>query len=171
MSGTVDGARWDTERITVVAGLTVGWVLGFAGGMFEPGVARDVSWALSSVGIMAAAAVLAIRQAARDVPLAAGFALLVVGEAVIHTQGAGGVDAAAAAAFAYVPALLLTATSTWPPLWARLSALGSAVAFAVHAGLYLAGEQPAVDGAAMSVGYGLLALTMIGWSLRVVRRT
>jgi hypothetical protein len=158
------------ESIAVVAGLTAGWVLGFAGAMLGPGAARETAWAVSSIGIMTAVVVLAARHLPTDVPLAAGLLLLALGEAVIHAQGPEAIDAVAAATYAYVPALLLTAGSQWPPAWTRVTAAGSAIAFAVHAAFYLAGAAPTVDGPAMSIGYGLLGLTMIGWTLRVVDR-
>lgn len=161
--------RWDAVTISVTAGFTLGWVLGAAGGMLGPGIARETAWAVSSAGILAAAMVLAFVHASRDVPLAAGLALLALGEVVIHTQGPDGIDALASAAYAYVPGLLLTATSRWPQSWARVTAVGAAIAFAVHGGSYLAGNQPGVDGLAISIGYALLGITMIGWTLRAIR--
>lgn len=163
--------RWDATTVTVAAGFTLGWVLGAAGGMLGPGIARETAWAVSSAGILAAAAVLAIRHANQDVPLAAGLALLALGEVVIHTQGPDGIDALASATYAYVPGLLLTAASRWPQSWARATAVAAAAAFTAHASSYLAGNQPGVDGPAISIGYALLGLTMIGWTLRTIRTT
>lgn len=164
---TDTASTWTVEKTAIVVGLTLGWVLGLAGVALAD-TAREVAWVISSIGIMAAGAALAVRHI-DDVPLASGFALLAIGEAVIHTQGSAGPDAVAAATYAYIPALLLVAASAWSPTWVRFTAAASGLAFGVHAVLYLAGQEPLVDGPAAGAGYGLLALSMIGWTLKVVR--
>lgn len=160
-----------TLAVVVVAGLTVGWLLGMAGTFMEPGsTARGASWVISSIGLVAGTGLLTVWFVRSDLLLMAGGCLVfTAGEVVIHAQGPESVDAFAAASYAYVVSLLLTAASPWPPVWARVASAGSATAFAIHAGTYLGGNTLGPDSAPAGVGYGLLTLTLIGWSWRLLR--
>lgn len=157
--------------MVVVTGLTVGWVLGLGGTFLEAGsTARAVFWVVSSVALLVGVGLLAAWSVRSGLLFMAGGSLvLMAGEAMIHAQGPEAVDAFAAATFAYVAALLLTAASPWPPVWARVASAGSAVAFAIHAASYLGGSTLGPDSPAAGAGYGLLTLTLIGWSVRLLR--
>lgn len=152
----------------VVLGLTLGWTLGLAGSL-SSGTPQAVLWAISSMGLMTGLALLAFRQAATDIVAAAGFALVALGEAVIHVQGPAGLDAFASATFAYLPGLILLGSSSWGPLWTRITALGSGLAFGAHAFAFLLGAEVGPEGTIASIGYLLLTLTLIGWTWMVIR--
>lgn len=160
---------WTPEITIVVVGLTIGWTLGIAGGVVQEGSGRYALWGISSIGILIAAALLTIRYAASNVMFSAGLALLLVGEAVIHTQGTAGVDAFASATFAYAPGLLLVALSGWGPRWTRITALAAAAVFAVHAARYLSGSDAGPDHMIPTIGYVFFILTMIGWTWHLTR--
>lgn len=160
-----------TTTVVVVAGLTVGWVLGLGGTVMASGsTAQNVAWVISSIALVAGTGLLTVWFVRDDLLLMAGGCLVfTIGEVVIHAQGPGAVDAFGAASFAYVVALFMTAASPWPPMWARVASLGSAIAFAIHAATYLGGNMLGPDNTPAGIGYGLLAATLIGWSWRLLR--
>ncbi|HEX7004016.1 MAG TPA: hypothetical protein VF168_07500 [Trueperaceae bacterium] len=158
------------ETWVVLGALTLGWTLGFVGNFLPEGAMKLGFWVLSSIGLMTGATLLAIRHVTANVMLSAGLMLLVVGETVVHSQGPGGADAFAAATYAYFPGLLLVALSGWGPLWMRLAALVSALAFVAHASSHVLGGAPAPDGPLAGTGYAFLTLTVIGWTWVVSRQ-
>jgi hypothetical protein len=162
--------RRSTEAIVILVGLTLGWVLGITGGIVGPGTAQHWLWAISSIGLLAGAALLITHTVTSDSLFAAGLLLLVVGEAVIHVQGPSDVDAFAAATFAYLPGLVLVALSAWEPAWTRITALIAGAAFGAHAVSYLSGSGAGSEGVLPSIGYGFLTLTLIGWTWWIYRR-
>lgn len=167
---TAERVQTSTESMVVLIGLTIAWVLGLIGGIVGPGEAREWLFAISSMGLLAGAAVLVAHTVTSDSVFAAGLLLLAIGEAVIHVQGADGVEAFAAATFAYLPALVLVALSAWEPAWTRLTALIAGAAFGAHAVSYLSGSETGSDSVLASVGYGFLSLTLIGWTWRIYKR-
>jgi hypothetical protein len=159
-------------KAIVVGGLGVGAVLGFAGNFVEQGAMQDVLYALSAVGLILAAALLAVELASVGRRMtAAGFVLLALGEARLlnPTDAPGGEASFAAGVMLYAPALVLVALSSWAPRWVRATGVLAAVLFAAHGLVYFGGGAVDSTGPIAGIGYALLTVTVIGWIITVLR--
>jgi hypothetical protein len=165
-------------RILIVVGLAIGAVLGFVGNFLPSGPPQNVTYALSSLGIIMGSALLAAwfaRQGKSTV--AVGFALLALAESI----GFSGIFLSASAptfpadyTFAagvslYTVALPLISVPPAFPLWTRIIGTLVALPFAAHALLWLLGRSPDPSGPLASIGYVLLIVTMVGWIITVLR--
>ena len=163
------------ERTVVIGGVATGVVLGLAGNVFESGsTGRDFAHALSSMGLVVAAAVLAVRLARSDhVPAAAGFAIFAIAETMIWSSGghsAGGAEETFATAVLFsAPGLALIATASALPAWSRLAGAVAGVLFAIHGFRYLGGATVNSEDGLVGVAYMLLALASVGWGWSVLR--
>lgn len=171
-SVTADSHRWTGERVTIAGGLLVGVVLGMVGNVPPVGWLQTLLFAVSSVGLTVAAALLVLREARCGADLvAAGFAIFTVAEIIIWvgggTTGPAGEAPFAAATLFYVPALLLISAPPRFALWARVAGALATVPFGSHAGVFLLGGNPAEI--LEIVGYLLLSVAVIGWAVDVVR--
>lgn len=158
--------------VIVTFGLVIGAALGFSGSLVSPGAVQDMLYAVSAVGLILAATLLALEHAAAGRQLvAAGFALLALGETrlVNPTDAPGADDSFAVGVLLYAPALLLIAMSSWAPRWVRATGVAAAVVFAAHALLFFGGEPVDSTGPLASIGYGLLTVTIAGWAITVSR--
>jgi hypothetical protein len=147
-------------------------VLGFSGGLVGPGAIQDTLYAVSAVGLIVAAILLAVEHASSGRRLAAaGFALLALGETrLLNPTHAPGADASfAAGVMLYAPGLLLIALSSWAPRWVRATGAAAAVCFAAHALVYFGGGSVDSTGPLASIGYGLLTVSVVGWVITVLR--
>jgi len=81
-----------------IGGLAIGAVLGFGGNFAAPGPVQDLLYAVSAVGLIVAATLLAVEHAAMGRQhTAAGFALLALGETrLLNPTDAPGGDASSA---------------------------------------------------------------------------
>lgn len=162
----------DGTRAIIVGGLIVGAVLGFGGNFVEPGNTQNVLYGLSALGLILASVLLAVEHASIGHRLAAaGFALLALGETrVLNPTDVPGGDASfAAGVLLYAPGLLMIGLSTWAPRWVRLVGAIAAVPFAAHSLIYLGGGAIDSTDPLAGIGYALLTVTIIGWTLTVLR--
>lgn len=165
-----------TERAVIMGGVATGVVLGLAGNAFEAGTARDALHALSSMGLVVAAALLAVRMArAGHGTAAGGFAIFAVAEMMIWSTG-GASQPGAEATFAMAvlfsaPGLTLIATSPALAPWARVAGAVAATLFAVHGARYLGGADVSSQDGLVGAAYLALAIAAAGWawSLRPAR--
>ena len=156
----------------VTVGLAVGGVLGFGGSFVDPGAVQDLLYAVSAVGLVLAATLLAVEHASSGRRLAAaGFALLALGETrLLNPTDAPGADASfAAGVLLYAPGLLLVALCSWAPRWVRATGAAAAIVFAAHALSFFAGKTVDSTGPLASIGYALLTVTVAGWVITVLR--
>ena len=169
-----DGSMTRVERMVVIGGVAAGVVLGLAGNVFEAGTGRDFAHAVSSMGLIVAAAVLAVRLARDDrVPAAAGFAIFAVAEMMIWSSGGhsqGGAEATFAMAVLFsAPGLALVATAPALPAWSRAAGALAGALFAVHGFRHLGGASVTSEDGLVGVAYMLLALASLGWGWSVLR--
>jgi hypothetical protein len=165
-------AREANSKGIVTVGLAVGGVLGFSGGLLSPGAGQNLLYAVSAVGLILAATLLAVEHASAGRRLAtAGFALLALGETrLLNPTDAPGADASfAAGVMLYAPGLFLIALSPWAPRWVRATGAAAATVFAAHALVYFGGGNVDSTGPLASIGYGLLTVTVAGWTITVLR--
>lgn len=161
-------------RLLIAIGLATGAGLGIVGQFLDPGTAQDAAWFVSSLGLLLGCILLFQRHLheRRDLA-AAGFAFLALGEIVMQA-GQGGPEAGRLASFArgvglYVPGLVLLGWSERYPLWVRLASLATAIPFALHATLHFLGRSPSEQDPAAGIGYGLLTVAFVGWTLTLYR--
>lgn len=162
----------DGTRPIIVAGFVVGAVLGFGGNFVDQGNIQSVLYGLSALGLILSSVLLAVEHASAGHRLAAaGFALLALGETrVLNPTGVPGGEASfAAGVLLYVPGLLMIALSTWAPRWVRLIGAIAAVPFAAHSLIYLGGGAIDSTGPLAGIGYALFTVTVVGWTLTVLR--
>jgi hypothetical protein len=167
----IEGRESNSTGIVTV-GLAVGGVLGSSGSLVSPGAVQDTLYAVSAVGLILAATLLALEHAAARRRLAAaGFALLALGETrLVNPTDAPGADASfAAGVMLYAPGLLLISLSSWAPRWVRATGAAAAVVFAAHALVYFGGGTVDSTGPLAAIGYGLLTVTVAGWAITVLR--
>lgn len=177
MTSSATAARTSVEHESktngiVIGGLSVGAVLGFAGNFATPGPVQDLMYAVSAVGLILAAMLLAVEHVTSGRRLAAtGFALLGLGETRLlnPTDAPGGDASFAAGVMLYVPALLLVALSSWAPRWVRIVGVAAAVFFAAHALVFFGGGAVDSTGPLTSIGYTLFTVTIVGWVITVLR--
>lgn len=163
---------FDGTRAIIVGGLVVGAVLGFAGNFVEQADIQSVLYGLSAAGLILSSVLLTVEHSSIGHRLAAaGFALLALGETrVLNPTGVPGGEASfAAGVLLYAPGLLLIALSGWAPRWVRLVGAIAAVPFAAHSLVYLGGGAIDSTGPLAGIGYVLFTVTVIGWTLTVLR--
>lgn len=166
---SVAGSGWTGERATIVGGLAVFVVLGLVANIPGEGALQDLLHAVSSVGLVVAAALLALSEARRGADLvAAGFAVLAIAQVVMWAGAGTGSDASfAAAALFFAPALMLISLPPRFALWARTAGALAAVPFGIHAVVFLLGGSTAE--VLEIAGYVLLSVAVIGWAVDVFR--
>lgn len=160
------------ERATIIGGAATGVVLGLVANAFEAGTARDALHALSSMGIVVAAALLAVRMArAEHGAAAAGFAIFAVAEMMMWATGGpsqGGAEATFAMAVLFsAPGLVLAATSPTLPSWSRVATTVAAALFAVHGARYLGGAEVSSEDGLVGAAYLALTIAVTGWAWSV----
>jgi hypothetical protein len=171
---TTPVARWgilsSAERAIITVGLLLAVVPGFAGGLAGPGTMQTILYAVSSLGLVSATMVLALRHARigqSHTLVAAGMALLTIAEMLLWAGGRPG-DAGYDQTFAggvmfYVPALLLISVPRAYPLLVRIIGVLASLPWAAFAVRFLTGETPSYADTLASTGYAFLGLTMIAW--------
>ena len=165
---SVSSPGWPSARWVVAGGFAVGVVLGQAGGFFKPGPAQNVLFALSSLGLVAGAPVMAIRQGQlRRFLVAAGFGVLPVAEMMIWSGGPGNAGSFAGAVMFYVPALLLISVPAGLPMACRVLGIVAAIPWLAYSGAYLIAGQAVL--AIQIAGYLLFSAAAIGWLVVAVR--
>jgi hypothetical protein len=165
----------DTNTKTIV-GLLGLWVLfGQLGGIPSPGPAQNILWAISSVGMLLASPMLAIRFARQGKDLiAAGHVLLTVAALMLYAGGPistpGGQTSFSSSILFYAPALLAIGSGPGHPLFSRICGALTAVFFSVHGTMALAGATLNQEAKLVSVGgYLFMTAAVVGWMVGLWR--
>ncbi|MDP9252435.1 MAG: hypothetical protein M3O80_05460 [Chloroflexota bacterium] len=162
----------EVDRPLIVAGLAIGAVFGFAGGIAGPGGANSLLYAISSAGLIVGCLFATLSAYERGMRVrAAGFACLALAEAVMHsgTGGANAESAFAGGALLYVPALLLIAAEAGLSPITRAAGALAALPFGVHSVAFYLGADVSYAGPLAQGGYVLLSLAIIGWIVSALR--
>ena len=172
-SVAADGGGWTGPRTTIVGGLAVFVVLGLVANIPGEGALQDLLHAVSSIGLVVAVALLALREARRGGDLvAAGFVILAVAQVIMWAGfGAGSEASFAAAVLFFAPALLLISLPPRFAFWARIAGALAAIPFGVHGIAYLLnGSAPeGLLNAEGNIAYPVLIIAVIGWAADVFR--
>ena len=163
------------DRIAV-AGLIIGAVFGIAGTLVSRASVRQTLWAIDGVALVVATALLAMRSFRRgDDAVAAGFLVFAIGESLLISGTAAGLDASVPSfgggVALWAAGLLLISAPATMPEWVRLSGILAALLFSVVALRIFWGEPllPTAFPLPM-VGYPILVLTFAGWIVTLLKR-
>ncbi|MBK9176790.1 MAG: hypothetical protein IPM46_10755 [Flavobacteriales bacterium] len=155
-------------------GLAIGVAFGIAGGAFSDPIQQGIVYEISSLGLTAALALLAVKhmQSSQDLA-AAGFIVFAIAEGVMTAGSPAGGQVAMSSFGAgmalYLPALLLIIAKPCFPVWTRITGAAATVPFGIAAAQIFLGHEVSSADALPGAGYGLLSLTMIGWIIALLR--
>ena len=166
----------NSTDIVIVAGLIAGATLGVGGTLVSSDAARQLLWLIDGVGVVVATALLAVRflRSGNDM-IAAGFIVFALGETLLISGTAAGLDASVPSfgggVALWAAALLLISVPTTLATWVRLAGVAAAVPFAVVAVRIFWGEMLLPTTAPLPFfGYPLLILTFVGWIATLLKR-
>ena len=167
----------DHRRLNIVAamGLAVGAALGMAGTIVTQANLQNTCWAIDSVGLVMATALLALKYLRKGNDfVAAGFLVFAIGESVLLSGTAAGlagsVPAFAAGTALWATALLLISVPKEFAIGVRVVGIVTSVLFAVTALRIFWGEDLLpISSPLPFFAYPFLVLTMIGWIWTLLR--
>jgi hypothetical protein len=171
----VEGGEPVTLDRIAALGLLIGGVFGLAGTFVGPPTLQATLWAIDSVALVVATALLAIRYFRTGADLvAAGFLVFAIGEGVLLSGTAAGpsgsVPAFAAGTALWAAALALTSAPQLFPGWLRLLGGVAACLFAVTALRVYGGAALLPTSSPLPFfAYPFLVATLLGWAWTVVR--
>lgn len=161
--------------VVAAAGLALGAILGMAGTMAAASNLRAAFWAIDSVGVVVATAILAISyfRKGKDA-VAAGFLVYAIGEAVVLSGTAATLEASipafAAGTALWSAALLLTSVPKEFDNWTRATGILGALLFAVTSAKIFWGEQLTPIARPLPFyAYPFLVFTFAGWTWTLLR--
>ena len=162
------------DRIAA-AGLLVGAALGLAGTLVESPTLQASLWAIDSVGLVIATALLALKyfRAGADI-VAGGYLVFAIGEGVLLSGTAAGpsgsVPAFAAGIALWAAGLALISAPRLLPAWLRVLGAVAACLFAVTSACIYAGKELLPTSAPLPfLGYPFLVATLLGWAWMLMR--
>lgn len=156
-------------NVVAAVGLALGGVFGLVGTVVSQDNVRAASWAIDSVGLVVATALLALKffREGKDF-VAAGFLVFAIGEGVM-LSGTAAAPAASVPAFAagtalWSAALLLTSIPRVFAAWVRLAGIAGATLFVITSARIFWGEQLLPTASPLPFfAYPFLVLTFGGW--------
>lgn len=164
------------DKLIAITGLAIGAIFGMSGSIFsEPEVLQTCLYEISSLGLTAATAFLAIKYYRQQNDyVGTGFLLFAIAEAIM-TVGTplgqiGGQPAFGAGMAMYVPGLLFISIPKVFPLIPRLTGIAACIPFGIAGSRIFMGEQVLSTSALPGAAYGLLTLTIIGWIWSIWKR-
>jgi hypothetical protein len=165
----------NSVNIIAACGLALGAVFGMAGTFVVQPNLQALLWAIDGVGLVTAAALLALKFFRTGFDLiASGFLIFAIAEAVMLSGTAAGpaasVPAFAAGTALWAAALLLISVPQRFVLVVRLLGLATAILFAITAARILGGVQLLPTSTPLPFyGYPFLVMTLIGWIWTLLR--
>lgn len=173
MRTLADGRR---DRVAVV-GLAIGGIFGMAGSFVPQAHLRQLFWMLDGVGIIVAAALLAVKFLRKgNDTLAASFLVFLAAESLVLSNTAAGLEASRAS-FAsgialWAASLVMMSLTSVFPKWSRVTGLVAAALFTVTAvKIAFADTIVATSAPLPSAGYPFLVLTFVGWIRTTLARS
>jgi hypothetical protein len=156
-------------KIVTVIGLVLGAVFGMAGTFVAARNLQAASWAIDGVGLIVAAALLALQffRKGNDI-VAAGFLVFACASSVMligtATNLEGSVPSFGAGTALWCAALLLTSVPKEFAVWVRVVGIIGSVLFATTAARIFWGERLLPTSSPLPLfAYPFLVLTFIGW--------
>lgn len=168
-------ARPRTLDVIAAVGLAIGGLFGLAGTFVGRADLRQAFWAIDGVALVVATALLTVKYLRQGNDwLAAGFLVFVVGESLLLSGLAAGLEGSlpsfGAGVALWATALLLTSIPRTFANWIRVVSTVACALFAVTAGRIFWGELLLPTSAPLpSLGYPFLVLTFAGWIWTLLR--
>ncbi|WP_292456315.1 hypothetical protein [Mesorhizobium sp.] len=157
-----------TSDTVAAIGLAIGGALGMAGTFVAGDALRETLWTIDGVGIVVAAALLAMKyQRLGNDLVAAGFLTFLAGESLLLAGNAAGLQASvpsyAGGIALWAAGLVMVSAQATFALWMRLTAFVAAL-FTVSVLMILWGAPLLPTSSPLpALGYPFLVLTFIGW--------
>ncbi len=157
-------------KLTAVAGLFTGGILGMAGSFAPSPSLRCLSWGLDGVGLILATSLLTIHYFRKELDVtAAGFLIFAIGEGLILSSSGIDLDASISSFGAgislWAASLFLISFQKTFPLFIRCTGLLAAVLFSVVAVQIFTGNQlNALAKPLPFYAYPIFVITIFGWA-------
>lgn len=158
-----------TSDTAAAIGLAVGGALGMAGTFVVSDALRETLWTIDGVGVVVAAALLAMKyQRLGNDLVAAGFLTFLAGESLLLAGNVAGLQASvpsyAGGIALWAAGLVMVSAQATFALWMRLTAFVAGLVFAISVLMILWGAPLLPTSAPLpALGYPFLVLTFIGW--------
>jgi hypothetical protein len=165
------------KNLDIIAsvGLALGGVFGLAGTFVGQANLRNIAWEIDGLGLIVATSLLATKFLRKGCDaIAAGFLVFAIGEAVMLSGMAAGLEgsapAFAAGAALWATAMLLISFPREFSLWVRLVGFLASILFFVTATEIFWGEPlTPLSSPLPFFGYPFLVITFIGWIWTLLR--
>jgi len=165
------------KNLNVIAsiGLTLGGVFGLAGTFVGQANLRNMAWEIDSLGLIVATSLLTIKFFRKGCDaIAAGFLVFAIGEAVMLSGQAAGLEGSvpsfAAGTALWATAILMISFPREFSLWVRLVGFVASVLFFVTATEIFWGQPlTPLSSPLPFFGYPFLVITFVGWIWTLLR--
>ena len=161
--------RQRSVDVVIVIGLAAGAFFGLAGTIVTNAPLRQLFWAVDGVALVVACALLAMKffRTANDC-VAAGFLVFAIGESLLISGTAAGLEASipsfGAGVALWAAALLLTSIPKVFPTWVRLIGIFASALFFIVAARIFWGEHLLPTSKPLPFfAYPFLVATFLGW--------
>jgi len=158
-----------------VFGLILGATFGISGTFVSSDALRQVFWLIDGLGVIVATTLLAVRflRSGHDT-VAAGFLVFALGESLLLSGTAAGLDASVpsfgAGVALWAAGLLLISLPSTLTAWVRGAGVAAAVLFAIVAARIFRGERLLPTSQPLPFfAYPLVVLTFFGWIVTIVK--
>ena len=163
-----------TDLIPIV-GLILGATFGIGGTFVSSDALRQVFWLIDGLGVIVATTLLAVRfLRSGDDTVAAGFLVFALGESLLVSGTAAGLEASVPSfgggVALWAVGLLLISLPARLAAWVRAAGVAAALLFAVVAARIFLGERLLPTSQPLPFfAYPLAVLTFLGWVVTVLR--
>jgi len=168
-------ARQNSD-IVIVVGLILGAALGIGGTLVSSDALRQFFWLIDGVGVVVATALLAVRfLRSGDDTVAAGFIVFALGETLLISGTAAGLDTSVPSfgggVALWAAGLVLINSPGTLALWIRGVGFVGALLFGIVAARIFLGEHLLpISSPLPYFAYPFVVLNFIGWSVTVLKR-
>lgn len=166
--------RTSSDFIPVI-GLILGAAFGIGGTFVSSDSLRQVFWLVDGIGVIVATTLLAVRfLRSGDDMVAAGFLVFAIGESLLVSGTAAGLEASipsfGGGVALWAAGLLLISLPGRLAAWVRTAGVVAAVLFAVVAARIFRGERLLPTSQPLPFfAYPLVVLTFLGWIVTILR--
>ena len=162
--------------IIAVISLTLGSTLGIGGTLVSTDSLRQIFWMIDGVGVVVATALLAVRffRSGDDIA-AAGFLVFALGESLLVSGNAAGLDASVPSfgggVALWSAGLALISLSNSLATWIRTVHVVAAILFAIIAFRIASGEHLVPTSSPLPFfAYPFVVLGFVGWIMTIMKR-
>jgi hypothetical protein len=165
----------NSSDLVIAVGLILGATFGIAGTMVGSDVVRQIFWSIDGVGVVVATVLLAVRfLRSGDDPVAAGFIVFALGESLLISGTAAGLEGSVPSfgggVALWSAGLLLISVPKRLDNWVRAVGVVAAALFTVVAARIVSGERLFPTSSPLPFfAYPFIVLSFIGWVVTVFK--